>query len=262
MEKNCDKNERALSGRSSDILPGKYGVTSVVLLPVEPGKVHVYWDFVLRQASSFGNDSCLKTSAGDDPHRTKTILRFYEVVAGGFDRHFDLEVDAYAGSRYVEVPRPGGVYVVEFGFRAATGHFFPAMRSDVVQTPPPAPAEVAEVVLPAGSELLSEVESGEGGSGDFAVESGTRSGIVTRKRQAVNASQSGMLSAVSASANIKFLSVAREKGCSREEIRTEMDRFWQLTLQPDHYSTTSLKLSPVDLTELCENRFLFGNSSK
>ena len=258
MGKSCPENAPASSVRSPDILPEKYDTKRVVLLPVEPGKVHVYWEFVFQQASFSGQDSCNPPFAGDDKRRTKTVLRFYDVTGSGSDRYFDLEVDAYSGNCYVDIPSPGGAYVVEFGFKAATGNFFPAMRSDVVETPPPAPATVVESMPEAGPETVAK----ENVIADFAVENDAAPEIAARNRKVVKAQLSRKLAAVSASANIKFLSAARKNGSSREDIRAGMDRLRQLTLLPDDDLPQPLKSQPLDLTELCEKHFLFGNSSK
>ena len=258
MGKSSPEKAPASSVRSPDILPEKYGTNRVVLLPVEPGKMHVYWEFVFQQASFSGQDSCNKPFAGDDKHRTKTVLRFYDVTGSGSDRYFDLEVDTYSGNCYVDIPSPGGAYVAEFGFRAATGNFFPAIRSDVVEPPPPAPAAVME----SEPEALPETVTEENVIADFAVASDAAPEVAARNRKVIRAQPSDKLAAVSASANIKFLSAARKKGSSREDIRAEMDRLWWLTQRPYNDLPTPLKSQPVDLTELCEVRFLFGNSSK
>ena len=260
MGKSSTEKTPAASVRSPDILPEKYGTNRVVLLPVEPGKVHVYWEFVFQQASFSEQDSCNKPFAGDDKHRTKTVLRFYDVTGSGSDQYFDLEVDTYSGNCYVDIPSPGGAYFAEFGFRAATGNFFPAIRSDVVETPPLAPAAVVE--SESVPEALPETVAKENVIADFAVGSDAAPEVSTRNRKVVKAQLSGKLAAVSASANIKFLSAARKNGSCREDIRAEMDRLWRLTLRPYNDLPTPLKSQPVDLTELCEKRFLFGNSSK
>jgi hypothetical protein len=223
-----------------DSLPEKYGNKRVVLLPVEPGKVHVYWEFDLQQASASGQESCHQPLAEDDPRRTKPVLRFYEVTTNASGIYFDLEVDGYSGNRYVDIPRSGGSYVVEFGFKAATGDFFPAIRSEVVKTPPLAPAE---------SSIADNLEN------DGAA------GVVADSQEQITSSQNKKLAAVSASTNINFLGKAVKNGSSQEEIRAAMDRLWRLTLRPDE-DLPGPSAPAVDLTELCEKRFLFGNSSK
>ena len=257
MEKPCPEKDPAPSIRSQGILPEKYGANRVVLLPVAPGKVHVYWEFVLQQPCFAGRDSCNQPFSGDDPRRTRAVLRFYQVADKAEAPYLDLEVDSYSGNRYVDIPTTGGVYVVAFGFKAATGDFFPAIRSEAVETSPLVPTAEPDAVFATVAAAAMPVSGG-----DVAVKSDGSSGVVARTGQLVKETQDGKLSAVSASANIEFLSAALKDGISSEEIRSEMDRLCRLTLGSEDDLVSPFKPKSVDLTALCEKRFLFGNSSK
>jgi len=245
VENTRPEKEQAPAVRAPDDLPETYGAKRVVLLPVAPGKVHVYWEFVMRQSGPTA------PFAGDDQRRTRAVLRFYQVAGGVEAPYLDLEVDSYVGHRYVELPPSGGSYVVEFGFRAATGDFFPALRSTVVETPPllPLPSAATGPEAAAGSEepIMADRLAREAGLGAEA-----RPGRSGKKGH-------GKLAAVSASANIKFLGEALEAGGSRDQIRAEMARLSGLALSREDILRPA---QPMDLTERCEKRFLFGNSSK
>lgn len=108
-------------------LPESYGVDKVVVLPVNPYLVHVYWDL-----------------APDHQHHTNATacLRFSE--AGSADS-FDVNVDLAAKSWYVPLWSPEKRYSVELGLTVPEGGFISLARSNPVETPRAWPvAEVQE----------------------------------------------------------------------------------------------------------------------
>ena len=115
-------------------LPESYGVDKVVVLPVNPYLVHVYWDLSPHHQSQPSTSGC---------------LRFSET--GGPDS-FDVNVDLAAKSWYVPLWSPDKRYSVELGLNGPAGEFVSLARSNPVETPRAWPvAEVHEEFQRAGN---------------------------------------------------------------------------------------------------------------
>lgn len=114
------------------------GETKLVLLPVEPYLIHVFWEVTdtdLDQA---------KQQLGDKD-QVSSFLRFYDVTnvsADKKDAHstFDVQIDLRLKSWYVNLWSAGRSYFAELGFKTDTDHFYPIMRSDIVDVPTDEPA--------------------------------------------------------------------------------------------------------------------------
>ena len=109
-------------------LPSSYGGKRLVLLPVDPYLIHVYWDV----------SSTAPPAAGARP-----VLRFHESPASPgahADMHqsrpFDVDVHLAAGRWYVHLWSPDKIYCADLGWRGEDGAFIPLARSNTVRTPP------------------------------------------------------------------------------------------------------------------------------
>ncbi len=138
-------------------LPESYGETRVVLLPVEPYLLHVYWEVTSVELEK------AKDQLGDEYGRSQAILRCYDVtdiIFEGTNAHgsFDVPVDLSAKSRYVDLWSPEKSYFVELGFETEDGRFFPIARSNIAEVPPawPAPKADEHYMLVAGDYDLLE----------------------------------------------------------------------------------------------------------
>jgi hypothetical protein len=96
-------------------------ISRLVLLPVDPYLMHVYWDL----------DSTAPPAAGVRP-----ILRFHESGDSFRNRPFDVEVDLAASNCYVHLWSPNKTYYADIGWQASDGSFTPLARSNTVSTPP------------------------------------------------------------------------------------------------------------------------------
>lgn len=140
-------------------LPDSYGETRVVLLPVEPYLLHVYWEVTPVELER------AKYQIDDEPGQSQTILRCYDVtniLFDGMNAHgsFDVYIDLLAKSRYVHLWSPEKSYFVELGFKTEDGRFYPIARSNIAQIPPdwPAPKSDEHYMLVAGDyDLLQTV---------------------------------------------------------------------------------------------------------
>ncbi len=132
-------------------LPDSYGETRVVLLPVEPYLLHVYWEVTPVELER------AKHQIKDNHRQSQTILRCYDVtniLFDGMNAHgsFDVYIDLPAKSWYVPLWSPEKSYFVELGFKTEDGRFYPIARSNIAQIPPdwPAPRSDEHYMLVAG----------------------------------------------------------------------------------------------------------------
>ncbi len=126
-------------------LPLEYGRTEIVLMPVSPDMMQVFWEATSRDLRV-----ARQTLASEDP---QPIVRFYD-VSDRADRvpsyFFDVEVNLGAKNWYVHLWTPGRSYFAELGLRSRKGDFFVLSRSNTVRTAaawpvPRQPEQVREV---------------------------------------------------------------------------------------------------------------------
>jgi hypothetical protein len=115
-------------------LPRAYGKTRIVLLPVDPYLVHLYWE-ISEEGMGFVR-ALVETGA----LRPRAVVRFHDVTAmpvGGVraSDSFDVEVDLEARNWYVRLLSPEKAYVVDLGFRGTDGRFHRIARSNRGETP-------------------------------------------------------------------------------------------------------------------------------
>ena len=120
-------------------LPESYGQTRVVVLPIHPYLVHVYWEI----APDCVEENLKRLPEVDRP--PQPCLRFYDVTYIDFDgtnahSWFDVEIDLWAGNWYVELWSANKSYCVDLGLRSPAGIFLPLARSNIAQTPPDQPS--------------------------------------------------------------------------------------------------------------------------
>jgi hypothetical protein len=138
-------------------LPDSYGETRVVLLPVEPYLLHIYWEVTPVELQRAKDQLC------DEHGQSQAILRCYDVtniIFDGTNAHgsFDVCIDLLATSWYVHLWSPEKSYFVELGFRTKDGRFYPIARSNIAEIPPdwPAPKSDEHYMLVAGDYDLLE----------------------------------------------------------------------------------------------------------
>ena len=119
-------------------LPDSYGETRVVLLPVAPGRDHVYWEVTENDLEQ------TKSGLPDGNGQTETILRF----TNSDNKSFDVTVAPEAKSCYVDNPTPGQSYVAELGLKTVGSGFLPISRSNEEETLKAAPVPQSEPEYP------------------------------------------------------------------------------------------------------------------
>jgi hypothetical protein len=115
----------------------------VVLLPVNPYLVHVYWEVAQDDLKE------IKKLLGRPALRAQPVLRFSDVTCIIFDgtnahSQFDVDIDLGAGNWYVHLWAPGKSYFVDLGLRTQDGQFHPLARSNIAETPRAWPSGKAE----------------------------------------------------------------------------------------------------------------------
>lgn len=124
-------------------LPSSYDQDKIILQVRDPRWLHSYWE--LRDQTIGG----LKSKLADDFYRAKKVLRVYDVtniIFNGFNanRFFDIQVNDFANSWYVDTAGPGRAWCVDLGLMLPDGRFITILRSNVVQTPLDGPSWVTD----------------------------------------------------------------------------------------------------------------------
>jgi hypothetical protein len=137
----------ALPQREPEELPDFYEETKVVLLPVNPYLVHVYWGVGPHDLAEIGR---FFTRLG---RRVQPVLRFFDITYIDFDganahSWFDIEIDLRAKNWYVHLASPARSYCLDLGLRVEGGEFHRLARSSAVEIPRTGPSDqVAERFL-------------------------------------------------------------------------------------------------------------------
>ncbi|MDP2927779.1 MAG: DUF4912 domain-containing protein [Candidatus Omnitrophota bacterium] len=120
-----------------------YGQDKIILQVRDPRWLHAYWE--LRDETIQG----LKGKLGDDFYRAKKVLRVYDVTniifnGSNANRFFDIQINDFANSWYVDTAGPGRAWCVDLGLMLADGRFTTILRSNAVQTPLDGPSWVTD----------------------------------------------------------------------------------------------------------------------
>jgi hypothetical protein len=124
-------------------LPSSYDQDKIILQVRDPRWLHTYWELKDRTVQS------LKNKLGDDFYRAKKVLRVYDVTnimfnGSNANRFFDIQVNDFANSWYVDTAGPGRAWCVDLGLMLPDGRFITILRSNVVQTPLDGPSWVTD----------------------------------------------------------------------------------------------------------------------
>ncbi|HDG62541.1 MAG: DUF4912 domain-containing protein [Thermotogae bacterium] len=117
-------------------LPKTYDKDKLVLLPVNPNWLFIYWDM---------SPETRKIVENLEPG-SSVVLRVHDVTYIIFDgrnahRTFEAHIDVrYTSNYYINVPMPNADYLAELGYKTPYGEFVPLMRSNVARTPSNSPS--------------------------------------------------------------------------------------------------------------------------
>ena len=128
--------------------PELYGPSRVVLIPVDPYLMHVYWEIDARDIEAARNRLTEKFD------QLQLVLRVFNSTSVIFDETkacgcFDITIDLPAGKWYVRRLDPERSYFVDLGIKTESGIFYPIARSNVAETPRgcPQPEEAKRCVF-------------------------------------------------------------------------------------------------------------------
>ncbi|MCK9432229.1 MAG: DUF4912 domain-containing protein [Candidatus Omnitrophica bacterium] len=124
-------------------LPSSYNLDRMVLQVRDPRWLHTYWEVKEETFQGF------KSRLGDDFFRAKRVLRVYDVTniifnGSNANRFFDIQINDFANSWYVDTAGPGRAWCVDLGLMLPDGRFITILRSNVVQTPLDSPSWITD----------------------------------------------------------------------------------------------------------------------
>jgi hypothetical protein len=129
------------TGLEDGEIPGGGEETKVVLLPVNPHLVYVYWELSAGDLAEMG-----KIFSRLGP-RAQPVLRFYETAnseslksASGFE----VAIALSAGKWYVRLDHPAHSYSLDLGLRLEGDSFHLLARSNLAQMPRAFPSDMSE----------------------------------------------------------------------------------------------------------------------
>ena len=122
---------------------GEDAETRVVLLPVNPHLVYVYWEISATDLAEIGR---VFSRLGP---RAQPVLRFYRAALANrrsldSASEFELAVALGAGKWYVHLEHPAHSYCLDLGLRLARGSFHLLARSNLAEMPKACPSDETE----------------------------------------------------------------------------------------------------------------------
>lgn len=123
---------RGIAQEVSALYPPPRLGTELILLEIDPHRVHAYWNIDVED-----HQAILAENGLESPD---LLLRIYDITGVTFDGHnahsyFDIQVQGLQGHWYVDLWQDGRAYVGELGLRRTDGGFARIARSNAVFTP-------------------------------------------------------------------------------------------------------------------------------
>jgi len=115
-------------------LPGAYGRDRMVLMVRDPWWLFTFWEVRPETVDRIKNE--LK----DDFYKAQRVLRVYDVTNINFNgnnanKFFDININEFASSWYIESAAPGRSWCVDLGLRLPNRRFITILRSNIVHSP-------------------------------------------------------------------------------------------------------------------------------
>lgn len=249
--------------QESEDLPESYGETRVMLLPVEPYLVHAYWEFSCRQILCLDEEQGkIKHRVNGDQKHTQPILRCYDVSDQAADwkndaPYFDVNIDLATGNCYVPLFKAGKSYMVELGFKTRDGHFFAAAQSNTVETPRVEPVPEKEepysLTVSAKEEIEEYSPQMENHSDTLNAEDQPTASLKVKKRDVKEAVK------LPGGPGDRFAEKAPHSNQFQEDMALDDQ---SIATSPQKTVHIRNKKNNFDLTEISEEKFAFGFSSK
>jgi hypothetical protein len=115
-------------------LPDRYGDMRLIAMARDPLKLYIYWEL------DGGGVERARAKMGSDWPELNWVMRVFDVTGVDFNgvnanRYFDVEINPYLGSVYMDVDMADCEYTLVMGLRDNTGRFEPVVASNKVRTP-------------------------------------------------------------------------------------------------------------------------------
>ncbi len=115
-------------------LPGQYGEDKITVLVRDPRWIYAYWEITPQAFDR------VRKQVGEKFNSAKMALRVYDVSKinfNGSNAHgfFDIPINQYADSWYIETGGPGKSFCVDIGYLLPGGRFITIARSNAVRMP-------------------------------------------------------------------------------------------------------------------------------
>ena len=132
MEPPTRRRAKAPAAKAGRELPSAYGETRIVLMVRDPRWLFAYWEIAVEDRMRFG-----LTQGG---YSSSLALRVYDVTGIVFDGQnanssFDIRINDYAVSWYIQTPQSNRLWVVDYGFYKENGNFVTVTRSNPAEAP-------------------------------------------------------------------------------------------------------------------------------
>ncbi len=114
-------------------IPYHYGDDRIVLMVRDPWWLYTYWEVTASRQQQVIDQ--MRERSEKIAARVLRVYDVYGVTIQNAHGHFDIEIGPSADNWYIDVGRPDSEWVVEIGFRAVSGRFYPIVRSNTVRTP-------------------------------------------------------------------------------------------------------------------------------
>jgi hypothetical protein len=137
---------RAVSQEVALQFPAPFDETELVLMDVDPHRVHAYWHVA-------GRDLAAAQEQAGGARSNHLVLRVRDVTPDesdleGYPEPFDIEVQGLDSHCYVDLWQDGRTYEAELGLRAPDDSLIGLARSNRVETPHAGPRPRAAAVAP------------------------------------------------------------------------------------------------------------------
>lgn len=124
-------------------LPKSYGKDKIILQVRDPWWLYAYWEV---QEATWQK---LRQELGEAFYKSRRTLRVYDVSQINFNgsnahRFFDIHINEYAQSWYIDTQGPGRSWCVDLGIILPDGRFITIVRSNTVSTPLDGPSWVTD----------------------------------------------------------------------------------------------------------------------
>ncbi|MBF0291362.1 MAG: DUF4912 domain-containing protein [Nitrospinae bacterium] len=115
-------------------LPERYGDMRLIAMARDPLKLYIYWEL------DGGGVERAREKIGCDWPSLRWVMRVFDVTGvefngGNANSFFDVEINPYLGSVYMDVDKSDCEYTIVMGLRDNSGRFEPVVASNKVRTP-------------------------------------------------------------------------------------------------------------------------------